>query len=586
MSKGKEENLPQGWFWTTVGEISEQIQYGYTASATEERIGPKFLRITDIQNNNIDWRSVPYCKIDDELKSKFLLQDGDLVFARTGSTVGKSFLIQGLIPDSVFASYLIKIRLLPKVNKKFVFYFFNSESYWEQINKSKIGIAQPNVNGTVLSQIRILFPPLQHQQKIVEEIDTQFSRLDEVIKSIKRMQKNLQKLRATTLKWACEGKIVLTEAELSRQENREYEPADILLKRIKQQRRANWENSQIERIEKSGKPSENDKWKAKYVEPISPNKNDLPEISSGWTWVRLEQICFLITDGTHQKPEYISQGIPFLSVKNVRPGVIKDEDVKYISSEQHSQYTKKWKPEKGDILYTKIGATFGFAAVNSLPYEFSIYVSLALLKFPQNLIIPKYFEICLNSEIIYQQAQRRIKGVGRPDLHLEEIRDFHFPLPPLSEQIRIVNEVERRTLIINELEKVAEMNLQRTENLRRKILQDAFAGKLVKQNPNDEPASILLEKIKNERTQRDSEPKRKGIRSPQIMKRKKVERRDIVEVLRESANKMTPEQLFHQSGFNPDEVEDFYNELKNADNDNAIEQEKEDDGSVYLTAKV
>ncbi len=112
--------LPKKWAWTRIGEISDKIHYGYTESSTTEPIGPKFLRITDIQDNSVNWDSVPYCPIKDNEKQKYLLKEGDLVFARTGATVGKSFLIRGNIPSAVFASYLIRIILNELINRNYV----------------------------------------------------------------------------------------------------------------------------------------------------------------------------------------------------------------------------------------------------------------------------------------------------------------------------------------------------------------------------------------------------------------------------------------------------------------------------------
>lgn len=117
---------PEEWVWTNVGEISKIIHYGYTASSTDEPTGTKMLRITDIQNNIVNWDTVPFCEIEPKEKEKYLLRDGDLVFARTGATVGKSFLIRGIIPDAVFASYLIRIILSKHIEKYFVYDFFQS----------------------------------------------------------------------------------------------------------------------------------------------------------------------------------------------------------------------------------------------------------------------------------------------------------------------------------------------------------------------------------------------------------------------------------------------------------------------------
>src|ERR1700761_5789770 len=118
--------LPRSWKSVTLKEVSENIQYGFTASSSKENKGPRFLRITDIQDNKVDWNTVPFCVIGDDEIKKYLLQDGDLVFARTGATVGKSFLIKGKIPDSIFASYLIRVRLTKGINEKYVSFFFQS----------------------------------------------------------------------------------------------------------------------------------------------------------------------------------------------------------------------------------------------------------------------------------------------------------------------------------------------------------------------------------------------------------------------------------------------------------------------------
>jgi type I restriction enzyme S subunit len=220
--------LPEGWVWTRVGHTSDSIHYGYTVSASEENIGPKLLRITDIQNNSVNWDAVPYCKIDESKKQKYLLKDGDLVFARTGATVEKSFLIVGNVPESVFASYLIRIILNNSVNKKFIYSFFQSTDYWRQISKGKLGIGQPNVNAQTLSQITIPLPPLPEQHKVVEEIERHFSVADEVEKVVEESLKQAERLRQSILKKAFEGKLVPQDPT--------DEPTDKLLERIKAER--------------------------------------------------------------------------------------------------------------------------------------------------------------------------------------------------------------------------------------------------------------------------------------------------------------------------------------------------------------
>ena len=176
--------VPEGWVWKKILNVSNSIQYGYTGSAIS--IGKyKMLRITDIQDNSVDWATVPFVEIDDKKAEIYLLSNNDIVFARTGATVGKSFLIKHLKEKSVFASYLIRIQLKEKLNSQYVKYFFESDYYWEQIEDKSVGTGQPNVNGSLLGELEIPIPPFSEQHRIVTKIEQIFAQLDEIENAIK-----------------------------------------------------------------------------------------------------------------------------------------------------------------------------------------------------------------------------------------------------------------------------------------------------------------------------------------------------------------------------------------------------------------
>jgi type I restriction enzyme S subunit len=159
------------WTTATLGEIAALVDYGLTASATPLPGGPKFLRITDIQNNHVDWDSVPFCQATEREETDNSLAPGDIVFARTGATTGKSFLLRNCPKRAVFASYLIRVRPSDQIDGTYLSKFFQTENYWAQIWKSARGAAQPGVNLTVLKELVVPFPPLDEQRRIAAILD-------------------------------------------------------------------------------------------------------------------------------------------------------------------------------------------------------------------------------------------------------------------------------------------------------------------------------------------------------------------------------------------------------------------------------
>ncbi|PMS46344.1 restriction endonuclease subunit S [Vibrio parahaemolyticus] len=176
--------LPDGWEWHSVKKLSHNIQYGHTAKA-ESNGNAKFLRITDIQDGKIDWQGVPTVSLEKKEINKYALNDDDLIFARSGATAGKSILIKNAPKDAVFASYLI--RIVP--NKKYIIpeylsYFFLTPAYWEVVGQNAAGAAQPNINGTKLSEFIVPVAPQGEQKRIVEKLGALLTRIDTAIEHL------------------------------------------------------------------------------------------------------------------------------------------------------------------------------------------------------------------------------------------------------------------------------------------------------------------------------------------------------------------------------------------------------------------
>lgn len=154
-----------------LGAFAKSVEYGVTAAATLQPVGPKFLRITDIQDGVVNWDTVPWCECDARSAENSRLQEGDIVFARTGATTGKSFLIRDCPIDAVFASYLIRVRVGEEADPRYVSHFFQTRDYWAQITRGARGVAQPGVNATTLKAIQVPLPPVPEQVRIAEVLD-------------------------------------------------------------------------------------------------------------------------------------------------------------------------------------------------------------------------------------------------------------------------------------------------------------------------------------------------------------------------------------------------------------------------------
>ena len=215
--------LPKGWVWTTVGEISKSILYGVSESA-KSKGEYKLLRITDIKNNAVDWNTVPYTDYDEHKANAYLISDGDILFARTGATVGKSYLVKGLQDKAIYASYLIRVQTFNEILPEYVKYFFESGFYWEQIQRDSIGIGQPNVNGTTLSQLALSIPPINEQHRIVNELGSWLNIIDVIDNGKAELQIAIKRVKSKILDLAIHGKLVPQDPN--------DEPAIELLKRI------------------------------------------------------------------------------------------------------------------------------------------------------------------------------------------------------------------------------------------------------------------------------------------------------------------------------------------------------------------
>ncbi|MDC7219448.1 MAG: restriction endonuclease subunit S [Spirochaetales bacterium] len=194
----------------------------------------------------------------------------------------------------------------------------------------------------------------------------------------------------------------------------------------------------------------------------------------GWEVRKLEEITTKITDGVHSKPDYTGEGVPFISVKDIGTGSLIFDDCKFISPDSHEKYIKRCKPEKGDILYTKVGARYGIPAIVDSDKEFSLYVSVALIKPRLEIIKSVYLREVMKIPFVYRQAVRSIKGIGVPDLHLKEIKKFLIPVPTIEEQNNFIRKIQK----IEAQKSLMQQSLDEMKNNYNSLMQRAFKGEL------------------------------------------------------------------------------------------------------------
>ncbi|AGT31206.1 hypothetical protein M493_04515 [Geobacillus genomosp. 3] len=199
--------VPGNWTWTKLKSCLRRLQYGYTAASSILAEGPKYLRITDIQNDNVDWEAVPYCKIDKKLLGKYQLNKGDIVIARTGATTGKSFLINDVPFCSVFASYLIRLTTNDNLNPYYLWNYLKSSMYWKQITIVKKGIAQPGANARIIGELIVPLPPVSEQKRIAEKLDSLLEKLENEKQLVLAVEEKLDLLKQSILHKAFRGEL-------------------------------------------------------------------------------------------------------------------------------------------------------------------------------------------------------------------------------------------------------------------------------------------------------------------------------------------------------------------------------------------
>ena len=488
-------NLPTTWCVTEVATISDPMRYGYTASAKPEADGPKMLRITDIQNGQVHWPSVPRCEIAAEKQSEFLLSPGDIVFARTGGTVGKSFLVRDVPEATVFASYLIKVSPVTGVEPRYLYWNFQSLGYWDQIALKKGGL-QGNVNAKTLGSIEVPLAPTSEQRRIVERIEALFDEIDRGVESLRAAKAALDLYRKSLLKSAFEGRLT---ANWRARNPAKLESPRALMARIREERECRyqdalgkWEKALAEwrtNGEEGKKPA-----KPKQPKTFKVHARDQSALPATWVAVPLGSVAFEAVLGKMlDRQKNRGQPRPYLGNVNLRWGSFNVDHGKTIPIEDHE--VPRYGVRAGDLIVCEGGEPGRCAVWEGDADRVFIQKALHRVRFTES-YSPMFAYYFFSFAAAAGLLEKHFTGSTIKHLTGTALAEVLLPVCTPLEQAEIVRLLAGRFAAVDELQVEVQAALLRIELLRQSILKRAFSGQLVPQDPEDEPAAILLQRIK------------------------------------------------------------------------------------------
>lgn len=502
-------DLPKEWIWANVGQLYDVIGGGTPSTKVSEYWQGDIPWITSADIHGLkDIR--PRKRTNEEgirNSATNLVPAGSLIVV-TRVSLGRIALTNTPISFSQDSQALLGNNDL--IYPDYALYFLS-----QAVQVFKYRHRGTTIAGVTKKQLRELpfaLPPISEQHRIVDKIEELFTKLDAGIESLKKAQAQLKQYRQSVLKTAVEGK--LTE-EWRAAHKDELEPASVLLERIQKERREKWEAEQLESFAAKGKTPKDDKWKGKYKEP-PPDTEERPELPDGWTWTTVEQLGAAGEQAVLTGPfgsnlgrsDFLPAGIPVLTIGCLTNQGLDMGKAVYIS-ENKAIELERYKVRSGDLLFSRM-ATVGRAGTVTAQYEgVIINYHLMRLRLADRAILPRYFiSFVRGSQIVKDYVREVNHGATRDGINTRELLNMPIAIPPFMEQQEIAEEIERCLSVADEVESTISTELNRVERLRQSILKRAFSGKLVPQDQNDEPASILLERIKAEKAVREAENKR------------------------------------------------------------------------------
>lgn len=477
--------LPIGW---------ERIRLGDIIEPSKEKVKPQeishvpYIGLEHIEKET--GRLLGHGYSEDVRSTKSVFHPGDLLYGKLRPYLNKVY-----IPhfEGICSTDILVYPKSPYISNNYLYYRFLSNDFVHYANQNMSGVQHPRVSSNILADFCIEVPPNHEQKRIVVKIEELFTQLDAGVAELQKAKAQLKRYRQSVLKAAVEGELTREWREAHQDE---LEPASELLERILEERRERWEEEELAKMRAKGKEPKDEKWKTKYKKPATPETDRLPQFPEGCVWVTMEQVSDPtrpITYGILKPGPFISDGVPMLRILDIKNGRIDILNVHKVSQELSNQYQRTLL--QGDECLISLVGSIGL----------SVYVpdSIAGANIHRNLgmittlevMNSKYLNVCLASPVVQSQIRDFVTGANQPLFNLGDLKKTSIPLRSIKEQTIINSEVERRLSVADEIERQLYQALEQSERLRQSILKQAFEGKLVPQDPSDDPASNILKEI-------------------------------------------------------------------------------------------
>ena len=440
--------IPSSWEWERWGNISQSIQYGYNAPALENG-DIRMVRISDIQANKVLWENVPFCLINASEIETYLLKVNDILFARTGGTVGKSFLVEEVPVKAIYAGYLIRTRYSSLLCPYYMKAFMESQLYWEQLKNGTIATAQPNCNGKTLGKMLLPIPPINEQERIVEKlrnVSFLIERYGKSQDSLNQLNEQVtEQLKKSILQEAIQGRLVPQIAEEGTSQE--------LLEQIRQEKQILVKKGKLKKSALHDsvifKGDDN-----KYYEQIGTEIIDITdeipfEIPKNWIWTRLKNFCSVCTGATFKKEEVESEhcGIRVLRGGNIKPFQLctKPDDIFIPQSKVKEDILLK----HNDIVTPAVTSleNIGKMAIVELDMPHTTVGGFVFIIRPLGggESLSKYLLAFMSSPsaIDFMKSITNKSGQAFYNIGKERLVTALVPIPPLAEQERIVSKIEK-----------------------------------------------------------------------------------------------------------------------------------------------